>query len=168
MRIFALKGLFRGQNSGFKKTCARNFLAQKMVQCFGVPNPLDVSYGGRKGRFKSSKQPLSGASNKWFQRVVEVRPKALASVEVRPQALPTWAHKKANASHDKIGNTRRPVSTTEKPVYWLRWMTWWVKGVATDCWQVGVRQFHWNKRISDETKAMIWQKHEIYWLEAEQ
>ena len=42
-----------------------------------------------------------------------------------------------------------------------------VKGVATDCWQDGVRQFYRNKSISDKTKAMIWQKHEIYCLEAE-
>ncbi len=26
---------------------------------------------------------------------------------------------------------------------------------TTDCWQDGVRQFYRNKRISDETKAMI-------------
>jgi hypothetical protein len=31
----------------------------------------------------------------------------------------------------------------------------WVKGVATDCWQDGVRQFYRNKSISGETKTMV-------------
>lgn len=39
--------------------------------------------------------------------------------------------------------------------------------MATDYWQDGVYQFYRNKIISDETKAIIWQNHGIYWLEAE-
>ena len=63
VHIIALKALFRGQYSAFKKISACNVVLLEM-QCVEIPNFLVGPFGSQKRYFKPLKQPVSGASNK--------------------------------------------------------------------------------------------------------